>query len=456
MNAQTPYERYLMAERVLTCRMIGEPWQLPRIADSLHADLFTADNSAARAALDLLKQKGQYSLYTLSQATGKRVADLEALAALHGDTDLAMAYDVFRVAYGQHIEQQIADSVPVWIGQGMTSEEIKIQADKVRREKRVDAGQAMTDDGVEAFDGMLAAAHAGRAPSYPVRPPVATVRERIPFHMPGELVLIGGRTGMGKSFLALNYLYSNALRGVPGIYFNLENISANVYKRLWQMHSRSRFDYDLSRVGQAEQQRQRSAWDEVKAMPFTAHYGKRTVQWVAGMIRQAYYERGIQFAVVDYVQLLKDTAGGSRRNRVDELADISAELKTLALELNIVLFGLVQINRAAEARGGSHRPNLADIRGSGDLEQDADTVLLLYRPEYYGVMELEDGRSAVGHAEIAIGKGRECGTDVCESRFDPTRGFYDADSAMFPTVDKGMPIVHAGAMPRISEDELAF
>jgi replicative DNA helicase len=429
MSAQTPFERYLIAERVLTCRMLGEAWHLPRVADSLHPDLFTSDNAIARAILTLQKEKRGVSLYTVGQATGKRVADLEAIARQHEDTDIDMAHEAFREAYAQYVECFIGESVPTWINKGMTAEEVRIEADKVRREKRVDGGRAMSDDGAETFNGMLAAAHEGRAPNYPVRPPLADLRSTIPFHMPGELVLIGGRTGMGKSFLALNYLYSNALRGVPGIYFNLENISANVYKRLWQMHSGVKFDYDLSRLSDGEKAMHRQRWNEVHAMPFTAHYGKRTVQWVTGMIRRAYYESGIAFAVVDYVQLLKDTAGSSRRNRTDELADISAELKTLALELNIVVFGLVQINRATESRGGSNRPTLADIRGSGDLEQDADMVLLLYRPEYYGVTETETGESAIGLAEVAIGKGRECGTDVCQCRFDPVRGFHDEPKA---------------------------
>jgi replicative DNA helicase len=125
---------------------------------------------------------------------------------------------------------------------------------------------------------------------------------------------------------------------------------------------------------------------------------------------------GISLLIVDYLQLMKD--GDKSGNREQEISRISQGLKALAKELDIPVIALSQLSRAVETRGGSKRPQLSDLRESGSIEQDADIVCFIYRPEYYGITEDENGRSLAGIAEIDFAKHRNGGTGVEEVRFE--------------------------------------
>jgi replicative DNA helicase len=111
--------------------------------------------------------------------------------------------------------------------------------------------------------------------------------------------------------------------------------------------------------------------------------------------------------IVDYLQLMHGKADGKGGNREQEIGSISRALKSVAKELNIPVIALSQLSRAVESRpAASKRPQLSDLRESGSIEQDADMVLFLYRPEYYGLLEDEAGNSTAGIAEVIIAKHR--------------------------------------------------
>ena len=113
----------------------------------------------------------------------------------------------------------------------------------------------------------------------------------------------------------------------------------------------------------------------------------------------------IDMVVIDYLQLMH--AGQDMKgNRVEEISLISRSLKSLAKELRIPVIALSQLSRAVEQRGGTKKPVLSDLRESGAIEQDADMVLFIYRPEYYKLDEDESGNSTAGMAEISIAKHR--------------------------------------------------
>lgn len=115
-------------------------------------------------------------------------------------------------------------------------------------------------------------------------------------------------------------------------------------------------------------------------------------------------QHNIGAVIVDYLQLM--TAGGDNRgSREQEVSMISRSLKAIAKELDIPVLALSQLNRSVESREGK-RPQLSDLRESGAIEQDADIVLFIHRPEYYGITEDEDGNSLIGVAEIIIAKHR--------------------------------------------------
>ena len=113
--------------------------------------------------------------------------------------------------------------------------------------------------------------------------------------------------------------------------------------------------------------------------------------------------------IVDYLQLL--TGGKKYENRQQEISQISRQLKILAKDLNIPIIALSQLSRAVETRGGDGRPVLSDLRESGSIEQDADVVMFIYRPEKYGVLD-NNGNSQEGIAELIIAKHRNGPTGV--------------------------------------------
>jgi replicative DNA helicase len=116
----------------------------------------------------------------------------------------------------------------------------------------------------------------------------------------------------------------------------------------------------------------------------------------------------IKLIVIDYLQLMR---GSGKGNREQEISEISRGLKTIGKELDLPVIALSQLSRAVESRGGDKRPQLSDLRESGAIEQDADMVGFIYRPEYYGVTELEDGTNIRGKGEIIISKSRHGAID---------------------------------------------
>ncbi len=117
-------------------------------------------------------------------------------------------------------------------------------------------------------------------------------------------------------------------------------------------------------------------------------------------------QHGIKLLIVDYLQLMTIGGSGKGGNREQEISTISRNLKALAKELSIPVIALSQLSRAVETRGGSKRPILSDLRESGAIEQDADIVSFIYRPEYYKIYEWDNGDDSRGQGEIIIAKHR--------------------------------------------------
>ena len=130
-------------------------------------------------------------------------------------------------------------------------------------------------------------------------------------------------------------------------------------------------------------------------------------------------QHDIQMVVIDYLQLMSgdSKSGGQGGNREQEIASISRALKKIAKELSIPVIALSQLSRAVETRGGDKRPQLSDLRESGAIEQDADMVMFLYRPEYYGITEDEGGGSTAGVGEVIIAKHRNGSLENVKLRF---------------------------------------
>src|SRR5690606_11107590 len=126
----------------------------------------------------------------------------------------------------------------------------------------------------------------------------------------------------------------------------------------------------------------------------------------------------IQMVILDYLQLMQGKADGKGGNREQEIGSISRALKSVAKELNIPVLALSQLSRAVESRpGNSKRPMLSDLRESGSIDQHADMVPFLYRPEHYGLVEDEQGNSTAGIGVVIFAKHRNGETGIVSLRF---------------------------------------
>lgn len=144
-----------------------------------------------------------------------------------------------------------------------------------------------------------------------------------------------------------------------------------------------------------------------------------TILELRAKCRRLKAQHDIQLIIIDYLQLMSgDSSGrGGGGNREQEIASISRALKNLAKELNVPVIALSQLSRAVETRGGEKKPQLSDLRESGSIEQDADMVIFLYRPEYYGITQDEAGNPTTNMGEVIIAKHRNGSLDTVQLKF---------------------------------------
>lgn len=237
---------------------------------------------------------------------------------------------------------------------------------------------------------------------------------------PNELIIVAARPGMGKtSWLLSNVNFLVANLNIPVGIFSLEMDSLALMSRLYSMDTE--IDSEKIRTGKLldiEWERLRNSRVSSKNLHID-DTGSLTIASLRGKVRRwvAYHEVKIVF--LDYLQLMslataEKTAG---MNREQEIAKISRSLKLLAKECGIPIIAFSQLSRAVETRGGDKRPMLSDLRESGSIEQDADLVGFLYRPEYYKITVDEDGLPTQGVAEFIIAKHRNGNTGTVKMKF---------------------------------------
>lgn len=223
----------------------------------------------------------------------------------------------------------------------------------------------------------------------------------------GELIIVAGRPGMGKTSFALNIAENVAIQNnMPVAVFSLEMPGLQLVQRM--LSSRARVDSSAMKKGHLthdEMDRIFVAMNELKTAPIhiAESTGINVIDLRARARRLSDKVGQLGLIVIDYVQIMSGFNSGPNSNRVQEIGEISRSLKTLALELEVPIILLSQLNRDVENRTDK-RPNIADLRESGALEQDADIILLLYREEYYS--KDKDDLSIKGKAEVNVAKNR--------------------------------------------------
>ncbi|GMQ27415.1 replicative DNA helicase [Algoriphagus confluentis] len=237
-----------------------------------------------------------------------------------------------------------------------------------------------------------------------------------------DLVIIAARPAMGKTAFVLSVLRNAAVDHTrPVAIFSLEMSAVQLVNRL--ISSEAELDSEKIKKGSLADHE----WAQLvhktaklsKAPLFVDDTPALSILELRAKARKLKAQHDIQMIVIDYLQLMSgdSKSGGPGGNREQEIASISRALKKIAKELSIPVIALSQLSRAVETRGGDKRPQLSDLRESGAIEQDADMVMFLYRPEYYGITQDEDNNSTAGVGEVIIAKHRNGSLDTVKLRF---------------------------------------
>jgi replicative DNA helicase len=238
---------------------------------------------------------------------------------------------------------------------------------------------------------------------------------------PSDLVIIAARPGMGKTAFVISMAKNMAIDFNHGVaVFSLEMSSVQLITRM--ISSETGLTSEKLRKGNLEPHEWEQLNVKVKKLSdapiFIDDTPSLSVFDLRAKARRLVSQHGVKIIVIDYLQLM--TAGGKAGgNREQEISMISRNLKALAKELEVPVIALSQLSRAVETRGGSKRPLLSDLRESGAIEQDADIVSFIFRPEYYGMTEWDDDEHTPceGQGEFIVAKHRNGGLDNIRLKF---------------------------------------
>ncbi len=278
-----------------------------------------------------------------------------------------------------------------------------------------------------------------------------------------DLIILAARPAMGKTAFALSMARNIAVESKkPVAVFSLEMSAVQLVTRLIS----SETELPASKLKKGDlvdyewHQLNTKIHSLADAKIFIDDTPALSVFELRAKCRRLKQQHDIQMVFIDYLQLM--TLGRDNRgNREQEISTISRSLKALAKELNVPVLTLSQLSRAVESRSNSRRPILSDLRESGAIEQDADIVMFIYRPEYYGLEQFEDGVPSKGAAEIIIAKHRNGPTANVRLRFidrfakfESFQGAALSDAESFPAEDAGSGIRTIPS--KMNDDEMPF
>src|SRR5580704_3931070 len=408
--------------------------------------------------------------------TGKLASPITLKTFLPGDIDIAgltVAQYLARLAaeattiinaadYGRAVYDLAIRRDLIEIGEDMVNVAFDAPVDFAPREQIEDAERRLYElaeigrygGGFQKFETALTTALEMAANAYQrdgKLSGVATELKDLDSKMGGlqksDLIIIAGRPGMGKTALATNIAYNIARSWQPGEvradgridsvnggivgFFSLEMSAEQLATRI--IAEQTGIPSSTIRRGGIDQRgfdKLKDVTVELQHLPlFIDETGGLNIAQLAARARRLKRQKGLDLVVIDYIQLLQGTSRRGQENRVQEVTEITTNLKALAKELNIPVVALSQLSRQVENRDDK-RPQLSDLRESGSIEQDADVVMFVFREEYYlsnkeprpgtdehikWQVEME---AAHGKAEVIIGKQRHGPTGTLALQFE--------------------------------------
>lgn len=239
---------------------------------------------------------------------------------------------------------------------------------------------------------------------------------------PGTLIILAARPAMGKTAFALCMARNIAVEfNKPVAFFSLEMTGVELAMRL--ISSETSIESGKLKKGERlndyEQQQLAEKSQTLNEAPlFIDDTPQLTIFELRAKCRRLKQQHpDLAMIFIDYLQLMQGSGDNRNGNREQEISTISRQLKALSKELKVPILALSQLSRAVETRGGDKRPQLSDLRESGAIEQDADIVMFIYRPEYYKIDQYEDGTPTAGMADVILAKHRSGGTGDVHMRF---------------------------------------
>lgn len=233
-----------------------------------------------------------------------------------------------------------------------------------------------------------------------------------------DFILIGARPAMGKTSFALNLASNVTMKAKKKcVFFSLEMTKEQLAERL--LASQAGVPSTKLRTGELDDDEWRRLGNAAGQFTDVELYlddtSTITVPEIKSRIRRM---KDVDLIMIDYLGLVKPST--RKENRVQEVSEITRQLKMLAKDLNIPVICCAQLARSTEGRGKNHKPQLSDLRESGSIEQDADIVMFLYREEYYKSELDEDKQDEVdeNHTELIVAKNRHGATATIEMTFD--------------------------------------
>ncbi len=248
-----------------------------------------------------------------------------------------------------------------------------------------------------------------------------------------DLIIVAARPSMGKTALALSLARNAAVKyGTKIGIFSLEMSNYQLAMRL--LCSEAKVDAHLVRTGRLPSnlwpRLSTAAGNLAEAEIYLDDSASLNITELRAKARRLKADKEIDCIIVDYMQLLQGT--GRVESRQQEISQISRSFKMLAKELDLPIIALSQLSRAVETRGGDKRPILSDLRESGSIEQDADVVMFIYRPEKYGVLD-DNGNTQEGIAELIVAKQRNGPTGTVKLSFIDKFASFENLSAYAPS-----------------------
>lgn len=267
---------------------------------------------------------------------------------------------------------------------------------------------------------------------------------------PTDLIIIAARPGMGKTAFVISMAKNMAIDFNHAVaVFSLEMSSVQLITRM--ISSETGLTSEKLRKGSLEPHEWEQLNVKVKKLSdapiFIDDTPALSIFDLRAKARRLVSQHNVRILIIDYLQLM--TAGGAGGNREQEISTISRNLKALAKELNVPVIALSQLSRSVETRGGSKRPLLSDLRESGAIEQDADIVSFIFRPEYYGMTEWDDDdhTPCEGQGEFIVAKHRNGGLDNIRLKFT-------GHLAKFSDLEEGFSSEFQSSMNSFSSDAL--